>query len=71
MMWIQDVLFLPGLRYSMISVSMIERKGFEVLFQDRKARLSPIGSKSARIVLGGREHGLYRLTSKPLGHGKK
>ena len=71
MMWVQDVLFVPGLRYSNIFVSMIERKGFEVLFQDRKARLSPIGSKSDGIVLGVREHGLYRLTSKPMGHGKK
>jgi len=31
-MQVQDVLFVLGLKYSMISVSMIERKGFEVLF---------------------------------------
>lgn len=58
MMWVQHVLFVPRLRYSVISISMIERKGFEVLFQDRKARLKPIGSKSDGIVLGVREHGL-------------
>lgn len=55
----------------MISVLMIENKGFEILFQDGKARLKPRGSSSTGIILGVREHGLYRLTSKPMDHGKK
>jgi len=55
----------------MISISMIERKGFEVLFQDGKARLSPRGSKFDGIVLEVREHSLYRLMGKPVDHGKK
>ena len=71
MMWVQDVLFVPGLRYSVIFVSMMERKGFEVLFQDGKARLEPRGSNFDGIVLGVREHGLYRLTGKLEDHGKK
>jgi hypothetical protein len=49
-MRVQDVLFVPGLRYSMISVSMIEKKGFEVLFQDGKARLRPRGSSSNGVL---------------------
>lgn len=61
----------PRLRYSMIFVSMIERKGFEVLFQDGKARLKPRGSNSDGIVLEVREHGLYKLTGKPVDNGKK
>jgi len=31
-MRVQDAIFVSGLRYSMISLSMIEKKGFEVLF---------------------------------------
>ena len=71
MMQIQDVFLIPGLRYSVISISMIERKGFEVFFQDGKARLRPICSKYDGIVLGFRDHGIYRLTGKLVDHGKK
>lgn len=49
---------------------MFEKKGFEVLFQDGKTRLRPRGSSSAGIMLGVREHGLYRLTGKPMDHEK-
>jgi len=70
-MWVQDVLFVLGLKYSVIFVSMIERKGFEVLLEDGKARLRPRGSKSNGVVLRVREHGFYKLTSKPVDHGKK
>lgn len=51
-MQVQNVLFVPGLRYSVISVLMIEKKGFGVLFQDGKARLRLRGSSSNGIVLG-------------------
>ena len=71
MMRVQDVLFVPGLRYSVISVLVIKKKGFEVLFQDGEARLRPRGSSSAGIVIGVREHGLYRLTGKLMDHEKK
>lgn len=50
---------------------MIERKGFEVLFQDRKARLRPRGCKFDGILLEVREHGLCSLMGKPVDHGKK
>lgn len=63
-------MFVPGLIYSMISISMIERNGFEVLYQDGKVRLEPRGSKSDGIVLGVREHGIYRLMGKPMDHEK-
>ena len=61
-MRVQDVLFVPGLIYSMIYVSMVEKKGFEVFFLDGKVRLRPRGSSSVGIVLRVREHDLYRLT---------
>lgn len=44
---------------------------FEVFFKDGKARLKQKGSKSDGIVLKVREHGLYRLTAKPMDHGEK
>lgn len=65
------VLFVLGLKYSVISILMIEKKGFEVLFHDGKARLRPRGSSSAGIVLGVREHGLYRLMGRPMDHEKQ
>lgn len=65
------VLFVPGLKYSVISILMIKKKGFEVLFHDGKARLRPRGSSFAGIVLGVREYGLYRLTGRPMDHEKQ
>jgi len=70
-MQVQDVLFVPGLSYSVIYVLMIKKKWVEVLLQDGKARLMPRGSSSAGIVLRIREHGLYRLMGKPMDYGKK
>ena len=46
MMRVEDVLFVPGLRYSVIFISIMERKGFEALFQDGKERLKPKVSNS-------------------------
>ena len=70
-MRVQDAQFVPGLRYNVISLSVIERKGFEVLSQDGKARLRPRGSSFAGIMRGVRDYGLYTLTCKPIDHGKK
>ena len=50
---------------------MIERKGFEVLCLDGKERLWPRCSKSDGLILRVREHGLYRLTGKPMDHEKQ
>ena len=71
MMRVQNVLFVLGLKYSVIFVSMMERNWFEFLFQDGKEKIEPRGSKSDAIVLRVREHGLYRLTGKPKDHRKK
>ena len=69
-MWVQDVPFVPVLRYSVIFVLMIETKGFKVLFQDGKARLKPRGSSSLGVMIGVREHGIYKLMGKPINHRK-
>jgi hypothetical protein len=38
---VQDVLLMPELKRSVISVSMIENKGFDVAFQDGKVLIMP------------------------------
>jgi hypothetical protein len=60
------VLWVPKLR-SVLSVSMIEKKGFDVLFQDGQALIKPRGSSSnTTIVLGVRESNLHRLKGQPM-----
>jgi hypothetical protein len=55
-------LWLPKLNRSAISASIIEKKGFDVAFQDGKALINPIGSSlDKEVVFGGRERNLYRL----------
>ena len=66
MMRAHHVLFVPRLRYSVIFVSMIKKKGFEVFFQDEKARFRPRGSSFAGIMIGVRKNGLYMLMGKPM-----
>jgi hypothetical protein len=43
---VQDVLWVSKHKRSVISVSMIERNGFDVAFQDGKALIIPRGSSS-------------------------
>lgn len=50
---------------------MIKQKGFDVIFQDGKAKLRPKGSNSTRVAIEVREHGLYRLIGKPVDHEKQ
>ena len=52
MMQVHDVLFVLGLRYNVLPILMMDKKGFEVLFWDGKVRLKHIGSKSDGVVLG-------------------
>jgi hypothetical protein len=41
---VMDVLWLPKLRRSVLSVSTIEKKGFDVAFQDVQGLIEPRGS---------------------------
>jgi hypothetical protein len=43
---VMNVLWVPELRRSVLSVSTIEKKGFDVLFQDGQALIKPRGSSS-------------------------
>jgi hypothetical protein len=46
-------------------VSTIEKKGFDVVFQDGQVLIKPKGSSTA-TVLGVRESNLYRLKGQPM-----
>ena len=62
-----NVLWVPELKRSMISVSMIEKKVFDVAFQDGKALIITIGSSSNKAtVFRVRERNLYMLKGKPM-----
>lgn len=68
---VQYVLFVSKLKFNVLSILLIKAKGFEMNFQDGKVRLRPRGFTSTRVVTGVREHGLCRLTGKPIFHEKK
>jgi hypothetical protein len=54
----------PECKRSVLSVSAIEKKGFEVLFWDGQALIMPRGSSSdTTIVFEVRESNLYKLKS--------
>jgi hypothetical protein len=58
---LMNVLWVPELR-SVLSGLMIEKKGFDVLFQDGLSLIKPRGSSlDTTIVFGVRESNLYRL----------
>jgi len=50
---VQDVLWVPELKRSVILVSMIEKKGFDVAFQDGNVLIMPIGSNSEKLIFFG------------------
>jgi len=62
MLTVMNVLWLPELRRSVLSISSIEKKGLDVVFQDGQVLIKPKGSISNTIVVFGvRERKLYRL----------
>lgn len=64
---VENVLWVLELRRSVLLVSMIEKKGFDIVFQDGRVLIKPRGSSSdVAIVLGVREGNLYRLKGKPM-----
>jgi hypothetical protein len=57
----------PDLRRSVLSVSTIEKKVFDVLFQDGQALVKTRGSRSDIAVdLGVKESNLYKLKGQPM-----
>jgi hypothetical protein len=64
---LSDVLFVPGMRRNLVSISALEDKGYKVSFSDGKVlawhKNSSMGSSH---VIGVREDSLYRLTVRPV-----
>jgi hypothetical protein len=59
---VMDVLWVPELRKSVLSVSTIEKRGLDVLFEDGQALIKPRGySSDTTTILGVRESNLYRI----------
>jgi hypothetical protein len=64
---VTNVLWVPELKRRVISVSVIEKKGFDIAFQNGKALINPRGySLDKEIVFGFRERNLYRLKGQPM-----
>jgi hypothetical protein len=56
------VLYVPGLKKNLVSVSTIEEKGYEVLFCDGQVLLFPRGSSiTSAKVIGTRHESLYKF----------
>jgi hypothetical protein len=62
-----NVLWVPKLKKSVLLVSAIEEKGYDVLFQDEQVLFMPRGySSHTAVVLGVRESNLYRIKGQPM-----
>jgi hypothetical protein len=62
-----NVLWVPELRRSVLSVSTIEKKGFDIMFQDGQVLIKPRGSISdTTMVLGVIKRNLYRINGQPM-----
>ena len=64
-MKMKEVLYVPGLKKNLLSISTLEEKGFRVAFVDGQVLMWPKGKKfDDAVVIGMHEGGLYRLKGK-------
>ena len=67
-MAVSKVLYVPGLKKNLISVSTIEDKGYELTFRGGHVVMYPKGSSvELGKVIGVRHGRLYRFSSQPVG----
>jgi hypothetical protein len=58
----KDVLYVPGLKKNLLSISALEKKGFRVAFIDGEVLMWAKGETlNEAIVIGNEENGLYKL----------
>eukprot|EP00253_Pinus_taeda_P012026 PITA_12026 len=64
---VTEVLYVPGMRKNLISVSALEDRGYEVLFREGQVLMYPRGApaESARVI-GVRHAKVYRFAFQPL-----
>ena len=62
-----DVLYVPGMKKNLISVSTLQDRGLEVTFRGTEVLIHPRGSSLASgQVIGVRDGKLFRLLFQPL-----
>ena len=65
-MKMKDVLFVPGLKKNLLSISALDAKGIRVAFIDGQVIMWPKGRIiDDAVVIGEQEGGLYRLKGQP------
>ena len=65
-MKMKDVLFVPGLKKNLLSISALDAKGMRVAFVDGKVLLCPKGNTiDDAVVIGDQEGRLYKLKGQP------
>lgn len=63
----QDVLYVPGLKKNLLSVSVMENRGFDIMFKKGQVLIHPErASPDTAVSIGVREGNLYRLRGKPV-----
>ena len=62
----KDVLFVPGLKKNLLSISALDAKGMRADFVDGQILMWPKGNTfDDEIVIGEQEGGLYKLKGQP------
>ena len=62
----KDVLYVPGLKKNLLSISGLEKKGFRVAFVDGQVLIWPRGKTiNDVVVIGVEEGGMYKLKGSP------
>jgi hypothetical protein len=60
---IEEILYVPGLKKNLISVAVLESKGYSVAFSKGKTLMWPSNeSMSSTISIGAQEGGVYKVT---------
>ena len=57
----KEVLFVPGLKKNLLSISALDKKGYRVAFIDGQVLMWPKGKNIVDAVVIGEEGGLYKL----------
>ena len=58
----KDVLYVPGLKKNLLSISALDKKGFRVSFIDGQVLMWPKGKNiEDAVIIGEEEGGLYKL----------
>ena len=58
----KEVLYVPGLKKNLLSISALDKKGFRVAFIDGQVLMCPKGKNlEDAIIIGEEEGGLYKL----------